>query len=158
MIYCRIGWQLTADESWNTELMNSRSESNILKSLIFYSPARQREIIDENVKAPHNCDWTVTIHVITYKYLEWMLLFLNSDYGAMKKTLKLNRSLAKVWASRHKIYLTAIFMHVVLKLCKNKKLRYWFKATLTLETRIGYICNTHGYQRGICDGLQMKLT
>jgi len=32
-----------------------------------------------------------------------------------------------------------------------------FKATLTLETRIGYICNTHGYQRGIYDGLEMKL-
>jgi len=30
-----------------------------------------------------------------------MLLLLNSDYGAMKKTLKLNRFLAKVWASRH---------------------------------------------------------
>jgi len=33
-----------------------------------------------------------------------MLLLLNSDYGAMKKTLKLNRFLDKVWASRHKIY------------------------------------------------------
>jgi len=32
------------------------------------------------------------------------------------------------------------------------------KATLTLETRIGYICNIHGYHRGICDGLEMKLT
>jgi len=49
-------------------------------------------------------------------------------------------------------------MHVVLKLCNNKNLRYWFEATLTLETRVGYICNTHGYQRGICDGLEMKLT
>jgi len=25
-------------------------------------------MIDENVKAPHDCDWTVTIHVITNKY------------------------------------------------------------------------------------------
>jgi len=32
------------------------------------------------------------------------------------------------------------------------------KATLVLETRIGCTCNTHGYQRGICDGLEMKLT
>jgi len=47
-----------------------------------------------------------------------------------------------------KIYLIAIFTHVVSKLCNNKKLRHWFKATLTLETRIVYICNTHGYQRG----------
>jgi len=29
---------------------------------------------------------------------------------------------------------------------------------LELETRIDCICNTHGYQRGICDGLEMKLT
>jgi len=41
-----------------------------------------------------------------------MLLLLNSDYGAMKKTLKLNRFLAKVWTSRHKIDLNAIFTHV----------------------------------------------
>ena len=87
-----------------------------------------------------------------------MLLLLDSYYGAMKKTLKLNRFLAKDWASRHKIYITAIFMHLVLELCNNKNLRYWVKATLTLETRIGYICNIHGYQRGICDGLEMKLT
>jgi len=30
-----------------------------------------------------------------------MILLLNSDYGAVKKTLKLNRFLAKVRASRH---------------------------------------------------------
>jgi len=41
-----------------------------------------------------------------------MLLLLNSDYGAVKKTLKLNR------------LLTNIFTHVVLKLCRNKNLRY----------------------------------
>jgi len=53
-----------------------------------------------------------------------MLFLLNSDYDAMKKTLKLNRFLAKVGVSRHKkIYLTAISTHVVLKLCKNKYLR-----------------------------------
>jgi len=40
---------------------------------------------------------------------------------------KLNRFLAKVWASRHEIYLIAIFTHLVLKLCNNKNLRYWFK-------------------------------
>jgi len=33
--------QLTSDESLNTELMNSRSESNILNKIDFYSPARQ---------------------------------------------------------------------------------------------------------------------
>jgi len=34
----------------------SRSESNILTRLIFYSPARKRETDDDNVKAPHNFD------------------------------------------------------------------------------------------------------
>jgi len=57
-----------------------------------------------------------------------------------------------------KIYITPIFTHLVLELCNNKNLRYWFNATLTLETRIGYICNIHDYQRRICDGLEMKLT
>ena len=76
-----------------------------------------------------------------------MLLLLNSDYGAVEKTLKLNLLFAKVWASRHKIYITAIFTQLVLELCKNKNLQNWFKATLTMETRKGYIFNTHGYQR-----------
>jgi len=93
--------QLTSDESWNTELMNSRSESNILTRLMLYSLARQRETLYEKVKAQHNCNWIVTIHDITNKYLEWMPLLLNSDYGAMKKTLKLNRFLAIFSASRH---------------------------------------------------------
>jgi len=52
-----------------------------------------------------------------------MLFLLNSDYDAMKKTFELNHFLDKVLASRHKIYITAIFTHVVLKLCKNKYLR-----------------------------------
>ena len=89
-----------------------------------------------------------------------MLLLLNSYYGAMKKTLKLNRFLAKVelqdiWNLYHRHIHAST---VVLELCNNKNLRYWFKATLTLETRIGYICNTHSYQKVICDGPEMKLT
>jgi len=87
-----------------------------------------------------------------------MLLLLDSYYGAMKMTLKLNPFLAKVWASKHKIYITGIFTHVVLEVCNNKNQRYWFKATLTLETRVGYIYNPHGYQRGICDSTEMKVT
>ena len=35
---------------------------------------------------------------------------------------------------------------------------YWFKATLTLETRIGYICNTHGYQREVCSWNEAYIT
>jgi len=58
----------------------------------------------------------------------------------------------------HKIYIPIIFTNLVLELCNNKNLRYWFEATLTLETRIGYIWNIHSYQRGICDGREMKLT
>jgi len=192
----------------------SKSDTH-LRVLIFYSPVRQRETVDENVKAPHNCDWNRhnTCHhnwisrtavlnwgcshhqgcekglmsaMITQKPihqmvqvgkddssfrtgwglqnelrtadLEWMLLLLNSDYSAMKKSLELNRFSTKVGASRHKIYITAIFTHLVLELCKNKNLRYWFKATLTLETRMRYILNTHGYQREICDGFEIKLT
>ena len=53
-----------------------------------------------------------------------MLFLLKSDHAAMKKTLKLNRFLAKFSASRHKMYITAIFTHVVLELCKNKNLPY----------------------------------
>jgi len=56
IIYSRIGWTLTSDEGCITELMNSRSEPNILKKTDFYLPARLREIIDENVKAPLDCD------------------------------------------------------------------------------------------------------
>ena len=87
-----------------------------------------------------------------------MLFLLNSDYGAMKKTLKLNRFSAKFWASRHKMYITAIFMHVVLEQYKNKIYDTDFKATLTLETRNVYICKTHCYERETCDSLEMKLT
>jgi len=36
--------------------MNSRLESNILTRLMFYTPATQRETIEEKVKAPYNCD------------------------------------------------------------------------------------------------------
>jgi len=68
----------------------------------------------------------------------------------------LNQSLS---FTTFKIYITAIFTRLVLELHNNKNLRHWFKATLTLETSIvGYICNIHGYQRGICDGFEMKLT
>jgi len=58
-----------------------------------------------------------------------MLFSLNTGYGTMKKTLKLNHFLAKVWTSREKMYITAMFTHVVLLLCKNKiyhiDLRLW---------------------------------
>jgi len=54
-----------------------------------------------------------------------MLWLLNSDFGAMKKTLKLNPILASFSFSKtYKIYLTATFTHVFSELCKNKSLRY----------------------------------
>jgi len=37
----------------------------------------------------------------------------------------------------YEMYITAIFKHVVLELCKNKNLRYWFKATLTRHWKQG---------------------
>jgi len=95
--------------------MNSRSESDIFTRLMFYSPARQGETIYEKVKAPHNCDWTVTIHLITNKYQEWMLLLLNSDYGAMKMTLKLNRFLAVLPVRRFSLKIGLFF-----SLCHGK--------------------------------------
>ena len=152
---------------------------------------------------------SVTIHVITNKYQEWMLLLLNSDYAQWRRLWRRRKKFQQefpicnistgipnlgVWSKKRsnwtsgvgvgqknptmrneekkteslleqslrfktfKIYLIAIFAHAVLKQCKNKNLRYWFKATLTLQTRIGYICNTHGYQRGTCNILVMKLT
>ena len=85
-----------------------------------------------------------------------MLLLLDIYYDAMTKT-ETASLLSQIWVSRQK-YITAIFKHLVLELCNNKNVRYWFKATLTLETRIGYICNIYGNHRGICDGLEMKLT
>jgi len=36
-------------------------DSDNLTQLFFNSPAMQSEIINENVKAAHNCDWIVTI-------------------------------------------------------------------------------------------------
>jgi len=86
-----------------------------------------------------------------------MLLLLNSDYGAMKRSLKLNRFLAKVWASRHIKCLTAICTHVALKLCNNKNLRYWLR--LRWHWKQGYVVfATPTVIRGICDGLERKLT
>jgi len=71
-----------------------------------------------------------------------MLFLLNSDYGAMKKTLKLNRFSAKFWASRHKMYITAIFMHVVLEQYKTKstililRLRWHWKQGMFIFVRL----------------------
>jgi len=74
------------------------------------------------------------MHVITMKYVEWMLLLRSSYYGAMKKTLELNRFLAKFeiqdMQNLHHRYIHA--STVYLQLCNNKNLRYWVKATLRL--------------------------
>jgi len=53
-----------------------------------------------------------------------MLLFLNSDYGAMKKTETESLLSQTLRFKTYKIYVNAIFTHVILKLCKNKNLRY----------------------------------
>jgi len=63
-----------------------RIYSNYVTGLIFVFAARWTEIIDEN-EIPDNCDWNVTIYVITDKYLEWMLFLLNSNHDVVKKNL-----------------------------------------------------------------------
>jgi len=40
---------------------------------------------------------------------------------------------------------------------QKQKSTILIQATLRLETRIGYICDTHGYQGEVCNGLEMKL-
>ena len=45
-----------------------RSDSDYLKRLILHLPARQWEIIDATVKASHDFDLTVTMHVITNNF------------------------------------------------------------------------------------------
>ena len=89
-IYCRIGWQVTSDESWNTfRLCTSRT----LITWRNWFLTRRKGNVKSNIIAPHNCDWSVLI---------------NSIYGliAQKKTLKLDRFLARIWASRHAKYIS----------------------------------------------------
>jgi len=43
-INCRIGCQLTSDEGWNTELMNSRSESNTVSWKDWFFTCRQGKV------------------------------------------------------------------------------------------------------------------
>jgi len=57
-----IGWQLTSDESRNTlRLCTGRAPIRpILEKTVVLLSGKVCEIIDENVKAPHICDWTAT--------------------------------------------------------------------------------------------------
>jgi len=82
---------------------------------------------------------------------QWLLR--NEDF-------KLNRLLAKVLASRHiKSRLYHRHIHASrFRTVQKQKCKILILATLTLETGIGRICNTHGYQGEACDGLEMKLT
>jgi len=55
----------------------------------------------------------------------------------------------------YKIYVAAIFTHIVLKLYKNKYLRFSFKS-YTADNR-SYICSTPELpEKNFCDGLEMK--
>jgi len=61
-IYCRIGWQLTSDEGWNTELINSGSESNNLKRLFFtFQQGKQKSLMK-----------TLRLHIIVIKPSRYM--------------------------------------------------------------------------------------
>ena len=50
-----------------------------------------------------------------------MLSLLGTDYGAMKKSLKLNRFLAKVWASRHIKFISTPYSRMQFKNCAKTK-------------------------------------
>jgi len=68
----------------------------LIDKICFFLPSK---VIDENVKAPHNCELSVILHVVSShsKYLEGMLLLLTSNYGVIKKISKLD---CQVWAFR----------------------------------------------------------
>jgi len=53
-----------------------------------------------------------------------MLLLLNSYNGAMKKTETESLLSQSLSFKTYKIYIIAIFTHLVLELCNNKNLRY----------------------------------
>ena len=101
---------------------------------------------------------TLRLHMIVIEPLQYMSSQISRMNAiAVKQLLWSNEEIFETESrlsqslnfKTYKIYLNAVFTHVVLKLCKNKNLRYWFKATLALETRIACICNTHGYQRNL---------
>ena len=56
------------------------------------------------------------------------------------------------------MYITAIFTHLVLEMCKNNAYDIRLRLRLTLQTRISCICCTPGLpERNFCNGLEMKL-
>jgi len=62
-------------------------------------------------------------------YLEQLLLLPNNYYGVIYKT-EIGSVFNQILSfEAYKMYITAIFRHLVLKLDKNKNLRYLNKAT-----------------------------
>ena len=92
--------------------------------------------------------------------LEWMLLLLSSNYGVIKKTLKLDGFFVKIWASRHIKCMSQPYSRVWFLNCTNTKIYdIHLRLRLTLPTRISYICSTAVLSvRNFCDSLEMKLT
>jgi len=67
-IHCRIGDKVAISTRWKLKDFETmhRSESHYTWQDWLFTPqqaARQREIIDENIIAPQNNDWTVTVHI-----------------------------------------------------------------------------------------------
>ena len=55
----------------------------------------------------------------------------------------------------YKTYITAIFTHLVSKLCKKKNLRCSFRAMANAAARISYICSTPELlERNLCDSFE----
>jgi len=68
-IYCRIGWHLTSDDSWNAlRLCQGRTLIRSTWKNCFLLSGNVCEIIDENAKDLHICDWTVTDTVTKYMF------------------------------------------------------------------------------------------
>ena len=55
----------------------------------------------------------------------------------------------------YKMFITGVFTHVVLEVCITKI----YDVDLNADTgnKGGLCCHNHGYQREICDGLEIKL-
>ena len=82
-------------------------------------------------------------------------VFFQSEKPSSDKTL----SELQCWLqiSSDESTLPCIMQRILQKFCCcSKNVRC--VVSLTLVTRIGCICNTHGNQREICDGLEIKLT
>ena len=108
-------WLVAWSSHFQDNLLNYFFKS--LANFKFCSPARYWKIIDKNVRALCNCDWTVTICVWKsqmYIYSRMNVIGAKQWLLRIKKNLKLdcffNQSLS---SKAYKIYNTAIFTNLI---------------------------------------------